>query len=229
MAIISDTRNYLFIQAPDTGCTAIADKVLIPHLDGRLLPTPYLYDADGNTLVGKHGTVGELIEHGLLPADAAARLFKFSAVRNPFDTMVSQYFRHRVKYRPLLDVPNSWVNRSPTTLRSMRIAMSHDFPEWIEVTQRLGWRRVLRERHLYERSDGWFKWTVGVDYVMRYERLQSDFDTALRRIGVDAIEIPRHNVTGGRDPDYRGYYTPRARRIIERSFAPYLRQFEYSF
>ena len=51
---------------------------------------------------------------------------------------------------------------------------------------------------------------------MRFERLQHDFDEALRQAGItQALTIPSINETANRDKDYRRYYTPSARRIVE--------------
>ncbi|MEJ7583960.1 MAG: hypothetical protein WKF43_07695 [Acidimicrobiales bacterium] len=66
--------------------------------------------------------------------------------------------------------------------------------------------------------------------IMRFEQLQADFNAVLERLGVEpTLTIPRGNVTAGREADYRSYYTPEARAIVEKAFAPDLEQFGYEF
>lgn len=70
---------------------------------------------------------------------------------------------------------------------------------------------------------------TSADYVMRFERLQEDFNEVLHRLGEEPIEIPRLNVTQGRDDDYRTLFSPRTRKIVESVFAPDLERFWYEF
>ena len=49
--------------------------------------------------------------------------------------------------------------------------------------------------------------------VIRFERLQDDFDRTLREIGLEPVQpLPAFNVTPGRDLDWNKHYTPRARK-----------------
>ncbi|HEX9891561.1 MAG TPA: sulfotransferase family 2 domain-containing protein, partial [Actinomycetota bacterium] len=116
------------------------------------------------------------------------------------------------------------------TARRIELASRHSFEGWVERTFRLGGvrsrvvRRYRSPGHLYQ------GYIDGADFLMRYERLQDDFDQALRHVGIDRpIEIPQTNVTAGRHPDHRSYYTPRARAIVEKVFEPDLERFGYSF
>lgn len=73
---------------------------------------------------------------------------------------------------------------------------------------------------------------VAVDYVGRYESLDEDFKTALARAGVETkLEIPRSNVTPGRDRDlaYQSYYTPRTRGLVADWYAREIDLFGYEF
>ena len=73
---------------------------------------------------------------------------------------------------------------------------------------------------------------VTVDYVGRYQSLDEDFKTALARAGVETkLEIPRSNVTPGRDRDlaYQSYYTPRTRDLVADWYAREIDLFGYEF
>jgi hypothetical protein len=233
MPVLSRARGYLFLMAPRTGCTAIGEEVLIPHLDGEYFPSSDVLDARGKLVVRhKHASLEELLRHDLLDEDDAATLFKFATVRNPFDSLVTLYETMRGRYKNLVDDPSSFVRRRSAMIRMIRVAEQAPFEEWLEHKFHYGGakgsvRRAMRiyppPRHMYQ------AYIDGADYVMRYEKLQEDFNEVLKRLGVsEPIEIPRRNVTEGKD-DYRAYYTPRARRLVESAFAPDLERFDYSF
>ena len=84
---------------------------------------------------------------------------------------------------------------------NMEYCRTHTFSEWIEqryapsVWERLkvAGKTTLNAPHV-----------DGIDFVMRFERLQHDFDEALRQAGItQALTIPRINETANRDKDYR--------------------------
>jgi hypothetical protein len=95
-------------------------------------------------------------------------------------------------------------------------------------------RFVARKKRAYVTSyeiytiDG----EVAVDYVGRYETLEADLITALARAGVkQTIEIPRTNVTRGRDRSlgYRSYYTPETQALVADWYAPEIALWGYKF
>ena len=223
MAVHSKTLRYLFIMAPRTACTATG-VLLCNEVEGNWMPKRDRLDSDGNVVVErKHSTLDDLVTHGILPADRVDKLFKFTTVRNPFDSLVSLYVKMRTAYLPLLDDAESFVNRKPGFAEDMRFVMEHTFSEWVQHQYS---SPPLRRgpRHLYR------KFLNGMDYVMRFENLQSDFDQALQQIGVERrIEIPLLNPTEDRDPDYRAYYDTKARKVVERAFRDDLTVFGYEF
>jgi hypothetical protein len=233
MPIISRERGYLFLMAPRTGCSAIGDAVLVPQLDGEYLPSEDVIDETGNIVVGnKHASLEELVNHRLLAGEEATHLFKFTTVRNPFDSLVTLYVTMGTRYKALLDDPNSFVRRRPEMSKRVRMASEYPFEQWVERKFHLkGMKGGMRwslgvhptPRHMYQ------AYIDGSDFVMRFERLQDDFNQVQKRLGVATpIEIPRWNVTEGKD-HYRDYYTSRARRVVERAFAPDLERFGYRF
>ncbi len=66
--------------------------------------------------------------------------------------------------------------------------------------------------------------------MLRFEQLQEDFSELLTRVGYEGtIELHRVNPTPGRERDYRRYYTPRARRHVERAWRAELARYGYGF
>lgn len=222
MAVISEEHGYLFILAPGTGSTATA-RALCEEAGGRWVPPEDIRDDAGQLIVPrKHTTIAELRRFGL-DEGLLAGLFKFSAVRNPFDFWASQWLRLRLRWSVLLGDPNSFIYARPGNAESVRASLELDFPQWLQ--QQLGRRAEKGVSHYLNPQH-----MKGLDFTMRFESLQEDFDRVVERLGIGRhIELPQVNMTQERDPDYRTYYDERSRRLVEQVFAPYLRDFGYSF
>jgi len=227
VAIICRDYNLLFIQAPRTGCTAIA-RLLMERFGGEQLPANDIVDAQGFFSVPKkHCSVRQLLKNCLIPEDYASNLFTFTSVRNPYDSLASLYVKKRDKYLPYLADTKSWVYRIPGYVDDMNFCRSHSFDQWLAKHYSVG--RVDRllgrgKRSLYER------YTNGAHRIMRFERLQQDFDDVMRMVGVeDDVTIPNYNATPQRRRDYQSYYTEPARRLVEYVFEGDLDRYGYSF
>ena len=235
MALISERYGCLFLMAPRTGCTALGRGVLMPYLEARWLPPEPILDELGHQVVdSKHSTLEQLIRHRLIERDQAARLFKFSTVRNPFDSIVSLYTNMREKYRERLGDPMSWMQRNPEFVEATRKANALSFEDWVldRFTGQASWRHPwsLLSRRLPPPHHMYREYIAGADFVMRFERLQEDFWKVLDRIGVrERLMIPHLNQSRARERDYRSYYTERARRVVAYVYRPDLKRFGYSF
>lgn len=218
MAIICRDQRLLFILTPHTASSAVA-ALLRERLDGEWLPQQEITDAKGSIIVRrKHSTVPELLEHGVLSPGERSGFVAFSAVRNPFDALVSLYLKHAVKDQGLLARPGAWIHRRKGKLAAMEYAREHTFEQWIDRELSKSPRRPLMEHQ------------QGVDVVLRYERLQQDFDDFLASRGLAPMEIPLRNVTEERrSRHYREFYPPAARALVESAYAAPLERFDYSF
>jgi hypothetical protein len=216
VAVISREHGYLFVHAPRTGGTALTPGVLLPLLGGRQLPRKPIQvpSPRGWRRIRQHITRTQLLEAGLLSVEAADRLLTFTTVRNPFDSLVSLY----VKRRDVL-TDERWATDTAHNRELLALAKRTSFPEYLDTLYGGAGRQRLFGPHL-----------EGADVVLRFEHLQADFDCVLQRLGVPGrIEIPRHNVTTVRARDYRSYYSPEARAIVERVFAEDLERFGYEY
>jgi hypothetical protein len=221
---------------PRTGCTAIGEGVLMPDLDGEWFPDDGITDPrSGHTILDrKHCDLSELARHGLLSEKDRRELFVFTTTRNPFDSLVSHYYKRRTVRNREVDNPDSFVHRRPHAVEGIKLATEMPFDDWLEwhlrpKTGRQRVRALLRASAL-NRGNMYVHYAQGADFVMRYERLQDDFAEVQRRIGVERPhEIPRINATPVRDPEYRAYYTPYTRGLVEKVFAADLVHFGYVF
>jgi hypothetical protein len=227
MAIICRKHGLLFIMTPRTACTAIGE-LLCAQYDGEFLPSEDIIDSSGRISVQKkHSTLPELIQHKLLPSEEAKSLLKIAAVRNPFDTLVSLYFKQRYKYQPLLADPTSWVNRSPAYARNMEYARTHSFSAWVlrKCTKQIAKRLRGNPPSMFQ------DYMSGIDVAMRYETINDDLRGVLARVGITKdTPIPAINRTDERPGrDYRSFYSKPARLAVRIAYADDLRNYGYSF
>lgn len=190
-------------------------------------PQDILDDTGSFDVPRKHCSIRQLLAKRLIPADYASTLITFTSVRNPYDSLASLYVKKRDKYRPLLADRSSWIYKVPGYVEDMEFCRTHSFEEWIEMHYPVSWLERMMGRG---RRSLHARYTVGVDHVMRFERLQHDFEAVMRAAGiVDGVTIPAVNATPGKRADYQSYYTPQARRTVEYVFKPDLDKYGYSF
>jgi Sulfotransferase family len=227
MAIICRKYNLLFIMTPRTACTAIAE-LLCGQYGGEFVPSEDIQDAHGFISVQKkHSTLPELIKHKLLTEEEAKSLLKVAAVRNPFDSLVSLYFKQRSKYQPLLTDPSSWVNRSPGYPQNMRYAQTHSFNEWVV---KVSYRKAIK-RLLGLRASMFAEHIDGMDEVLKYESIEKDLKEAFKRAGIEwKADIPKVNRTDERpDRDYRSFYSRPAALAVAFAYSYDLKTYGYRF
>jgi hypothetical protein len=227
MAILCAEHNLLFIMAPRTACTAIG-QLLCQTLGGASVPQQDILNERGEIIVQrKHSTLGELTAHALITPQQRRELLAFVCVRNPFDSLVSLYSKKRSKYQPLLDDPDSWVYRLPHYAADMRYCATHSFTAWVVKSCA---RRVIRRALFGQHPSLYGRFTAGADCVMRFESLQRDFQQVLVRAGIrQHLEIPTLNRTTCRQHDYRAYYSPLSRSLVEFAYAADLHNYGYTF
>ena len=227
MAIICRKYNLLFVMTPRTACTAIGE-LLCQRAGGEFIPSAHLLDSRGLIRVDKkHSTLSDLIKHRILTTEEAKSLLKVAAVRNPFDSLVSLYFKQRSKYQPLLGDPASWVNRLPGYDKNMRYARAHSFNRWV---LRVSYRKLIK-RLLGFRPSMFADHTRGVDMVMRYESIEADLSEVFRkaRMGSKA-NIPVVNRTDERaNWDYRSFYSRVAELAVTLAYSGDLQMYGYRF
>jgi hypothetical protein len=227
MAIICRQYGLLFIMTPRTACTAIGD-LLCTHYGGEFIPAEDILDAQGFISVQKkHSTLSELTKHKILTPEEAKSLLKIAAVRNPFDSLVSLYFKQRLKYQPLLGDPSSWVNRSVGYAGHMRYAQTHTFNEWV---LKVSYRKLIK-KFLRLRASMFVDYTSGMDVILRYESIEKDLKEAFGRAGIAwKADLPKVNRTDERSAgDYRLLYSRAAALTVRLAYAYDLKTYGYQF
>lgn len=223
MATLSRDYKLLFIHGRRTGSTAVREA-MDRELGGENVPSQPVVRA-GRTVYQRHATLPELLHQGYITDEQRRDLLVFTTVRNPFDDLVSLWRKLRAFYNGEEELrPEDLSNARRMAL--IEACGTKEFDVWVvERYQRPGSLGRLRspttERYPH---------TAGVDEVMRFERLQDDFDKLLARAGYPGrVALEHTNKTAGRERDYRRYYTPQARNTVQRAWAEDLERYGYNF
>ena len=153
----------------------------------------------------------------MLPPEYFAKLFKFGFVRNPWDHLVSAYSHFQ---RERQDV-----------LRQHRVA---DFPQFVDFVLETPPERATRAALVRAIQRPQLEYLVGlrgeqvVDFIGRYELLESDFQEVLRRLELPLRPLPTKR-RGSRPGDYRGYYSDALAERVAGHYADDLAAFQYHF
>ena len=219
MAIISDQLKLIFILNPRTGSTALAN-LIEKQMGGYWVPKSDMLREDGKIEVqSKYTTIEQLIHFKLIDNHKISNYLKFTTVRNPFDSLVSLWTKKKYKYFDKIKDPNSFVNKIPGYANDMEFIRNHSFSEWVMYLYNDKKQAVIN-----------FKYTHGVDKFIRFESMQSDFDSLISELGVlKKFLIPVVNVTEERIGHYRDYYDNDARSVVEKVFQRELDFFNYYF
>lgn len=222
MALWIPEFRLLYSLNPRTASTSTYN-VLRKELGGVTLPDESILDKDGMLVVPKkHSSFREIREWKLLGNAEYASAVRAVTVRNPFDSMYSIWHKKRHQYQSLLDKPDAFIHRIPGFVEDMEYTSNHTFSEWFIRNNKA---KAEARGHTYINH----KWVDDATFLMRFENLHEDFHSLLHKIGSPTIfDIPRHNVTAGRENDFAAQYTPEARQIGNVVFRSELKSFGYS-
>ena len=222
MAILCRELGLLFIQTPHTGSTAIG-RLLRSRFAGERIPEEHARDSRGNIVAPfKHATLPQLLKAGLITPAQRRGLLVAAGVRNPYDMMVTEFIRTTQGQVPATSERDG---RLVARRRPNQPPPPTEFGPWLR------WRfaPTTADRLRLRRHHALVDHAAGVDEVIRFERIQDDFDAVMRRLGVtEPTELEHVNPTVARqDADFTGYYDAESRRIIEDVFGEWLRRFGY--
>ncbi len=175
--IISHKHKYIFVELPQTASSAIAKELKANY--------------DGHEILFKHALYSTDF---LKQAKPEEKQFKvISGLRNPMDICVSNYFKFKT------DHENRYSNPR---------LMQHGFlrkyiMRWWNVRQ---YKNIIGKGETFEQfftraySVPYASWSIiehkRMDFIIRFENLNTDFAEALKVIGVEKVrDIPVANKT----------------------------------
>ena len=216
--LLSLRHNFLFVHIAKTGGTSV--RAALAPLRWR---DPYYWAAflcSRLSHVTGHRIGVKLPRHAkavaareMLPHDLFERLFKFAFVRNPWDLQVSS-FHHIRRERPQLLGPHQDFESF------LRYKLDPERPHQYHIDTSI----ELQSDYLIDLHG-----QVIVDFVGRYERLESDYAEACRRIGIKGPPLPHRRRAADRDRDYRRYYSEATSELVAIHFRRDIELLGYTF
>jgi hypothetical protein len=209
--LLSHEKRFYFIHVPKSAGTSVTQALMPWCVQRRIWWKLYggALHRIGRTFVpdkrdflpfSKHVTAGAQLEaHPYLK-----EYFGFSFVRNPWDREVSLYH---------------YILRSNHHKRRIVLKMK-DFDEYIRWR---GERRNERDQVFWTHDK---QGNQLVDFIGRYERLEEDFQTICKMIGITAT-LGKENASSHRD--YRSYYSAETAVIVAELYKRDLKTFGYTF
>lgn len=203
--MISLRNGFLFIHIPKTAGNSI-QGILKDYADEKVVCTAPHHDgverfeirADDSTIT-KHSTLLEY-QHQF-GAEVISKLFTFTCIRNPWDRMISFYFSpHRG--------PVSWNRRA--------------FIDLVETVKPITNFISLNEDNMSNRNS-----FDNINYYIRYENLEQDFEQVCNLISIPFFQLPRRNNSDRQN--FLNYYDKELIEIVAKRFQKEIRFFNYKF
>lgn len=205
--MISLQKRFLFIHVPKTGGNSI-QNVLKDYSEDRLVTLADHQDGAERFEVRsdkfnttKHSTLSHY--KSVLGPKVYRSLFRFATIRNPWDMMISYYFSpHRGTHQWDRDAFLKLLQGVPTLRHYVC-----DKPSW--------WRRTRQPLA----SD--------VQYLVRFERLEEDFNQVCEKLGIPPVTLPRRNRSARNH--YSQYYDEETKDLVGKAFAEEIEFGGYTF
>lgn len=202
--IISHRKRFIFIHINKVAGTSVKDA-LRPYADfiyRKYTLQRLLYVLGLAAPVGEHSTAMEIRER--FGSELFDDYFKFAFVRNPWDWQVSQY--HYILNRPF----------HPQHRIIKRLNGFAEYLAWHIEHDKMSQKRFVTD------DQG----NLAVDYLGRFETLDTDFRAICERIGI-ACRLPHKNSSAHRD--YRQYYDDATAALVAEHFREDIEYFGYGF
>jgi hypothetical protein len=203
--MISIQKRFLFIHVPKTGGNSI-QNILKDYSEDKIVTIDPHQDGverfevrNHKYFTTKHSTLSYY--QSVIEADLYRSLLKFATLRNPWEMMISFYFSpHRKTEKWNRNEFCDLVRDVPT----LRYYTCQNAPE--NPLQNLD-------------SD--------IDYLMRFEQLQNDFDRVCKQLGLPHCPLPRRNRSS--HAHYSTYYDDDLKDIVRSKFAEEIEFGNYRF
>lgn len=212
--MLSIKNNFLFIHIPKTGGNSI-QHVLKRYSEDEIVAEREHQDGNDRFAVRnkKYGLTkhSPLFEYKKAIGYKFDKMFKFSTIRNPWERAVSLYFSphnkrsefHRDEFIRVIESmrPIGYYIKDISTIKRIKIKMGMS----------VNYSNILSD----------------IDFLIRFEHLNSDFNHVCNKIGVEEKKLPKKNESSR--GHYSKYYDRETKEIIERKFAEEIKVGGYRF
>ena len=214
MALLDRQNKFIFFHLYKCGGTSLRD-ILKPYLSD--IRYPNRYEELGNS----HSLPRDIkqIYQSINKIDFYNSMFKFTFVRNPFDWLLSTYY-----YILKNNLHPENENVSKMKLYDFLYYYVNDL-KYTNKYKELGHNKITSlYEYITDNND-----ELIVDYIGKYENIDSDMQSISEKIGVKYSYIPNLNVNTSKDKDYRKYYDVYSIDFVKKYFEKDLDYFNYTF
>lgn len=205
--LISDQHNFLFVHVSKAAGSSI-HRTLAPYANtsnvsrwNKFLSKTGLRSNYQSRYFSQHALITEAVRY--IPEARFHELYKFAFVRNPWDWVVSMY---------------SFLQQN-TGHRHNDMIQKMSFAEYVDYEIQRG----QRFQHAFVCDESGL---VKVDFIGRFEQLETDFKHVCDKIGLGA-SLP--HVNPSKHKDFREYYDIILRDKVARHWQRDIELFEYQF
>lgn len=204
--IVSHEYKYLFVELPHTASTSISKELCEQY--------------SGCVILKKHSPYNKFLRSA---SAEEKEYFVFSAIRNPLDVVVTEYFRLKTNHKEAFTNPKKWKKNGGWV-------PNYQLSQFKFVQDSNENFATFFKRYYRSPYDSWSCLShKRFDFVIRFENLQDDFLEVLHMLGIKQKRtLPTNNKTGGKR-DFLSYYTPEIQDQAKRVFGPFMKKWNYSF
>jgi hypothetical protein len=200
MALINDDKKYIFFHLYKCGGNSFRTIL------------------SGNEYGGVHSNPKEIKQ--LLNSSNSNIFndyFKFTIIRNPFDWLLSTYFY-------IINTSHN-LNSIVKKMNFNEFLVYYVNEMMLNLNKPIGSNKVVNlfEYITDENSN------VILDYVGKYENIDSEAKIICEKIGIPFHKLPLKNVNINKDKDYRKYYNSESIEFVQTYFKKDLEYFNYKF
>ena len=203
--IINHKYKFCFFQIPRTGSTAIA-KVLVEY-----------YGSEQRD--HKHSNY----EHFLLSANSdEINYFKFAGIRNPLDSILSQYLKMK-NDKDGKFARGTFGSGKPISKGALN---KYQFIKNNEATFEDFFVEYINKDFFKPHQEVTLS---NMDFIIRFEELQEDFNQLVNILDIPRIEIPVINATKNRGTEFIKYYKAKMIPLAINVLAPVMKKYNFKF
>ena len=212
--MISFENKCIFVHIPKTGGTSVEDAIWGSNHGKRTVDQLWMGVIRPGYNKYQTGGLQHLLASQIrqeVGAETFDNYFKFTFVRNPWDKVVSQYL---------------YVKKRPMIMKSMGIDRGTPFSKYVES--------LARDHQVHVQSFEQWQFLLDdhsrsmVDFIGRFENLDSDFQTVAETIGIPGTRLP-HKMKNWWRKKYQQYYDERTVQLISEIYAKDIELFGYKF
>ncbi len=212
MSIVSFSHRFIFLKTRKTAGTSIQHTLLPFCKTPDVVTRVWTNLVDGRkTGIEEFATIQEIEKNFNLQRE---EYFSFGFTRNPFDLTLSRYF-YQIKERRITGGPSKI-----------------HFNQWVEEVYLVGEPGFPHGRYFKDRSRFLLfdcNLNPTVDYIGRFESLQSDFEFIRKKIGLEGCHLVHHNRSNEVGIGYRDWINQGNRERIADKFDFEIEYFGYRY